>query len=598
MEITQALRHNRKIGEVSPLMAQRNGRGALQHRFITASLSDEEAQKAFEEGLSPAQTAAHLSALLLKVPRKDGVASLLSQAIRDGEVESMFPLHNEASIAEVWRSKEWGIMAVPVDEIRSYFGERVAWYFAFLSFYTRHALYPGVAGFLVWGWATYNGLSIDENPIAPFFGLGVAVWAHVCLKMWAREASALGLKWGVRHVEWDEEVRGEFYGDLITSPITGEPFLHYSSRKRLMHYFFSVAVTLPMLLAALATIFCLLNLQGYVTDPDSPIRVNFLADLAKPGAVFDQNGPLYFIPVLTYTCVVAVLNSSYSRVAQWLTGRENHRLPSEHRDALVIKRVIFEMFDAYAMLFYVTLYKLDVVALRQEVLSVYTCDEFRRVLLESALPYALMCVSRKVHGRGAVSEVDGVEEEKRREEEDVKGGGPPRGAGKEEREASSLQGWTAESLTREAGLEEEEDQFEDYLETTIQFGYVTMFAAACPLAGILSVVSNLVESRSDLFKTTRVQRRALPSRASNIPRAWIFVLNCVAFAAILTNCLIVGLSSEQLHMHFPSLFDAQSRLRSLSQECARKDYECLERAASNAAALPVAAGKGRTNPKP
>lgn len=46
----------RSDGQVSPLMAQRNGRGALQHRFITASLSDEEAQKAFEEGLSPAQT--------------------------------------------------------------------------------------------------------------------------------------------------------------------------------------------------------------------------------------------------------------------------------------------------------------------------------------------------------------------------------------------------------------------------------------------------------------------------------------------------------------------------------------------------------------
>ena len=48
-------------------------------------------------------------------------------------------------------------------------------------------------------------------------------------------------------------------------------------------------------------------------------------------------------------CVVGVLNSSYSRVAQWLTGRENHRLASEHRDALVLKRVLFEMFDAYAV---------------------------------------------------------------------------------------------------------------------------------------------------------------------------------------------------------------------------------------------------------
>jgi len=74
-----------------------------------------------------------------------------------------------------------------------------------------------------------------------------------------------------------------------------------------------------------------------------------------------------------------------------------------------------------------------------------------------------------------------------------------------------------------------------------------------------------VESRSDLFKSTRVLRRPLPARASNIPRAWLFVLNAVAFLSILTNCLIVGLSSEQLHAHFPALFDVQSRRRALSQ---------------------------------
>jgi hypothetical protein len=51
------------------------------------------------------------------------------------------------------------------------------------------------------------------------------------------------------------------------------------------------------------------------------------------------------------------------------------------------------------------------------------------------------------------------------------------------------------------------EQFDDYLEMVIEFGYVTLFASAFPLASILSILCNWVEIKADLFKLTHVVRR-------------------------------------------------------------------------------------------
>jgi len=86
-----------------------------------------------------------------------------------------------------------------------------------------------------------------------------------------------------------------------------------------------------------------------------------------------------------------------------------------------------------------------------------------------------------------------------------------------------------------------------------QFGYIAMFAAAFPFAGLLAFVSNLVEIRSDLFKLSFVVRRPKPVRAPGIGIWWNF-LNVIAFLSIVTNCIIFGLVSDQMIVWFPAMF--------------------------------------------
>lgn len=61
-----------------------------------------------------------------------------------------------------------------------------------------------------------------------------------------------------------------------------------------------------------------------------------------------------------------------------------------------------------------------------------------------------------------------------------------------------------------------EGTFEDYLEMFIQFGYVTLFSSAFPLAAMCAFLNNLIEIRSDAFKLCCVFQRPFGHRAQSI----------------------------------------------------------------------------------
>ena len=57
---------------------------------------------------------------------------------------------------------------------------------------------------------------------------------------------------------------------------------------------------------------------------------------------------------------------------------------------------------------------------------------------------------------------------------------------------------------------------QDYLEMVLQFGYVTLFASAFPLAPAICVVANSIELIADSVKLGCLRRRPRPERSSSI----------------------------------------------------------------------------------
>lgn len=82
-------------------------------------------------------------------------------------------------------------------------------------------------------------------------------------------------------------------------------------------------------------------------------------------------------------------------------------------------------------------------------------------------------------------------------------------------------------------LRSEHDDFDDYIEMAIQFGFITMFAGAMPLAAAIGSTYILIETYADLVKLVHLKRRPTVERARNIGvwRTVIQVHSLVDFSA-------------------------------------------------------------------
>ena len=74
----------------------------------------------------------------------------------------------------------------------------------------------------------------------------------------------------------------------------------------------------------------------------------------------------------------------------------------------------------------------------------------------------------------------------------------------------------------------------------LQFGFITIFVAAFPLAPFFALLNNWVEIRLDAQKFICETRRAVAERAENIG-IWCKILDMLAQFAVITNVRFTGL---------------------------------------------------------
>lgn len=155
--------------------------------------------------------------------------------------------------------------------------------------------------------------------------------------------------------------------------------------------------------------------------------------------------------------------------------------------------------------------------------SLYTVDCLRRLGIEIVLPIVL----QKINTGNLKSKLNKIKEK------------------------------TGEKHNYERALKDqtldEYEQFDDYLEMVIEFGYLTMFASAFPLGSFVQIIYNIIEMKSDAFKLCFVVKRPPVIRENGIG-SWQTVLEVQTWISIFTNILMFTFSSEQMETWFPNLF--------------------------------------------
>lgn len=85
--------------------------------------------------------------------------------------------------------------------------------------------------------------------------------------------------------------------------------------------------------------------------------------------------------------------------------------------------------------------------------------------------------------------------------------------------------------------------FSDYLELLIQYGFVTMFVAAFPLAPLFAFLNNIIEIRLDAYKTLVHTQRCIPLRSNNLG-PWYRLLNIVTKLAVIFNAVMIAFTTQ------------------------------------------------------
>ena len=214
-----------------------------------------------------------------------------------------------------------GITKQPIDEIRDYFGEQVALYFAFLRVYTVSLVFPTVIGMLTMIGHLRNG--VEGNPLSLAYSILVSLWSVAFIKKWRVRQAELCFLWGTSTFEENQKTRknfrlkedeikfeiDEFTGKNEAVPKNPRMLYYRTAASVLVGTFFIFTVVIAALSAE------------YVRLLSKPNQLGIYSRVV--GSSLNA-------------CAILILSHIYGSVAKVLTEWENHRVQTAFEDALIL----------------------------------------------------------------------------------------------------------------------------------------------------------------------------------------------------------------------------------------------------------------------
>lgn len=82
-----------------------------------------------------------------------------------------------------------------------------------------------------------------------------------------------------------------------------------------------------------------------------------------------------------------------------------------------------------------------------------------------------------------------------------------------------------------------------FLFSVLQYGFVTIFVTAFPLAPLFALINNVFEMRLDAKKFIKYYRRPVPQRVKNIG-IWFHIIEAIGRISVVSNAFIIAFSSN------------------------------------------------------
>lgn len=399
-----------------------------------------------------------------------------------------------------------------LNSIEKVFGEKVALYFTFMKTYIKWLFFPAFFGIINF---VLKKIFIDPLSfiiIDYLYSIVIILWFTFFLIFWQRKQSELNVKYGsYGKIFQIADKNNYFKAQEQLSLITGLPEERYSKKKRLFWYFLSFIEAMPFLLLGISLKIFYLTLKGFIIPGEF-----FYFDTV--GYIINEYNvkniiQMHILVDIFQIFLTSKINSIYTGVCFRSTQRENHRTNQSFENSYALKRFCFVFLNRFIHLGYIAFIKVDFEFLLHELNIIFILDEVRRVIVESLLPLFMKIIKRKQNNY------------------------------MEKKEKDKKNPYIIEKIA-ELQLENYEN-FDDYLEITIQVCYLVLFSGVFPQASYLSLIFNIIEYYSDNFKLTyKCYKRPLPLKANSIG-CWFWLLNIFSFCCIFSNTFIFAFNLYQ-----------------------------------------------------
>ncbi|KAK6478013.1 anoctamin-7-like [Huso huso] len=448
----------------------------------------------------------------------------------------------------------------PVEHIRHYFGERVTFYFVWLGFYTSWLVPASLVGILVFMYGALNvssdipvaelcesgdtfkmcplcdnceiwSLSIackltklsylSDHPGTVLYSVFISFWAVLFLEAWKRKSKSLSYHWNSTSMGYEEEPVLPEYAAL--APRTGLHEPHLPLKTRFPRIFTAYSVVAMMLTVVLIYLVAIIIYRSIVTivlfrseitvlkTQTPPVKtqlvkcIPFLWSVSKPSPV---------------ACLIPVFLPA-----------ETPRTQSQYEDSFSFKVFVFQVVNLYSSSVYVAFFKGRFIGypgyyghlmqVRNEECGPGGC------LVELTQQLIVIMIGRQILSNITELAVPKLRSYLLRRRT----------------------GLTDHSLEQPWEQDFKRDGFDgllpEYLEMVLQFGFITIFVAAFPLAPLFALINNWMEIRLDARKLLLDVRRPVAEKAHNIG-VWFSILEVLAKLSVISNAVLITFSSEFL----------------------------------------------------
>lgn len=269
------------------------------------------------------------------------------------------------------------------------------------------------------------------------------------------------------------------------------------------------------------------------------------------------------VPGVTMALLISSADAMWKTASNWLTGWENQRTLHGYEDSLIAKRFAFQFVSNYVSLYYVAFIKPftsnDPCLVNPETGAIDCMYELETLLtslvitkatvqqvMEVGVPFVTFYISSWLRPHQVLHQSDTSDSDASESEPTESSSLLVPASDLDPSDAFSV------SIIEQSKRPAYKSTMEDYGELVIQHGHFILFGLAFPLAAVVNLFNNVIETRTDTYKILSVQQRPDTGEAADIGR-WLSVLNFLSIVSVITTSALLTITTPALQLALPDI---------------------------------------------